>query len=92
VTDASAFTLAATCFAAAGLATGLTLELLRRNPSAPMLALVTASGVLEIVACTLRLDWFGVFEGLAVTALALGLLAWDARNPPPARTWWRPMP
>jgi hypothetical protein len=80
VTDASAFTLAATCLATVGFATGITLEILHRNGSAPMLALITSGGMLEIVACTLRLDWFGVFEGLGFTALALGLLAWDARK------------
>jgi hypothetical protein len=43
-----------------------------------MLALLGASGVLQIIACTLRRDWFDVFWGLGVTSLLLGLLAWDA--------------
>jgi hypothetical protein len=78
VTDASAFTLAADCLAGIGIATGITLRVLRRPESAPMLALLAASGMLQIIACTLRREWFSVFWGLGVTALALGLLAWDA--------------
>jgi hypothetical protein len=78
VTDASAFTFAAYCFAGTGIAAGITLRILRRPASAPMLALLVVSGMLQTVACTLRRDWFNVFWGLGVSALALGMLAWDA--------------
>jgi FtsH-binding integral membrane protein len=78
VTDASAFTTAAICFAGMGVATGTTLRVLHQNASAPMLALVGVSGMLQIVACTLWRNWFEVFEGLVLAALILGLLAWDA--------------
>ena len=78
MTDASAFTLAADCLGGTGLATGITLRVLRRNASPPMLALLAVSVVLQIIACTLRREWFSVFWGLAVTVVAVGLLAWDA--------------
>jgi hypothetical protein len=78
VTDASAFSIAASCLGSAGLATGITLRVLHRPAEAPMLGLIGVSGMLQIIACTLQREWFDVFWGLGVTSLLLGLLAWDA--------------
>ena len=83
MTGASAFTLAATSLAGISLSTGITLRVLHRSPYAPMLALLIASGMLQIPACTLRREWFGLFWGLGVTAVALGLLALDAAKAAP---------
>jgi hypothetical protein len=82
VTDASAFTFAAICFVSAGLAAGITLRALLDWHAEPlMLALVVIGGMLQIVACTLRRDWPGVFESLTLDAVGAGLLAWDPRRP-----------
>jgi len=78
MTGAAAFTLAAEFLTGIGLATGITLRTMKRMPYAPMLALIIAGGVLQVISCVLRRDWFDVFWGLGVTAVALGLLAWDA--------------
>jgi len=60
-----------------GVATGITLRVLHRK-TAPMLALIVAGGMLQLVASTLRRDWFSVSWGLALAAIGLGLLARDA--------------
>ena len=82
MTGASAFSLAGTFLCGIGLATGVTLRVLHRRPYAPMLGLIVAGGVLQLIASTLRRDWFDVSWGLALAAAGLGLLAWDAAKAP----------
>ena len=83
MTGAAAFSLAATFLIPAGLATGITLRVLHRRPYAPMLALIVAGGILQLIASTLRRDWFSVSWGLALAGTGLGLLAWDAAKRTP---------
>jgi hypothetical protein len=75
VTDASAFTLAAI-----GLATGITLRVLHRNAEPPMLAVLIAGTILQIIAGTILHDWPSVFWGLGIAATGTALLAWDGRK------------
>ncbi len=56
VTGAAAFSMAAEYLTGTGLATGIPLRVLHRRPYAPMLALIVAGGVLQLVASTLRRD------------------------------------
>ena len=82
MTAASAFSDAALTVTSIGLATGITLRALHRRPYPPMLALLIAGGVLQVISRTLTRDWFDVYLGLAVTAAALGMLARDAAKAP----------
>lgn len=78
MTRAAAFALAATFFTCTGLATGITLRVLHHRPSAPMLAMMTAGTMLQVISRILYGDWFSAFWGLGVIAIGLGLLTWDA--------------
>ena len=82
MTDTSAFSLAAEYLTGTGLATGVTLRALHRRPYAPMLGLLVAGGTLQLIASTLRHNWFDVFWGLALAAGGLGLLVYDAGKAP----------
>ena len=75
---AAAFAAAATFLISIGLATGITLRVLHRRPYAPMLGLMTAGAMLQVISRALYRDWFDVYWGIGVTAVSLGLLAYDA--------------
>ena len=83
MTGASAFAIAGDVLTGIGVATGITLRVLHRRPYAPMLALIVAGGILQLIASTLRRDWFSVSWGLALAGTGLGLLAWDAAKRTP---------
>ena len=78
VTGTAAFSMAAEYLTGTGLATGILLRVLHRRPYAPMLALIVAGLMLQLIASTLQRDRTGVSWGLALAFTGLGLLAWDA--------------